>query len=368
MEHMARPEPAPRAPRPGRRARRLLAVTAIAVLLSGCTVRDITAAPAAGGYDVFLPEVTSADAGLREDFEKTPQETHDFWSDPNKLKDADGMQFQTPDNNLPTGSGDPATGAYLAATAPMPATPQGYGDVSQAKVYDRSGLGASTFGRLYVTFDGTNVNVCSATVVNSSTQSVVITAAHCAMTTDGTKKIAQSALFVPGDRGDMAETPFGRWAAVSVYVPQQFADNARTDANGMLTSTGGWNYDFAFLTMEKQNGSTLQQATGGQGIAFGVPVDTLTQIGYPTGPPYDGSDEYLCASTSYSSNWQGGYTHPCTMTQGASGGGWLSGMDRPSGTGYVVGVTSTIDPNGNTNAPVLGQTALSLYQQADGGR
>ena len=55
------------------------------------------------------------------------------------------------------------------------------------------------------------------------------------------------------------------------------------------------------------------------------------------------------------------------MTQGSSGGGWLTKYDAASGTGYVVGVTSTVMLNTSTaNASVLGQTALNLYRDLDG--
>ncbi|SJM67332.1 hypothetical protein FM112_12465 [Gulosibacter sp. 10] len=343
---------------------------AAAVALTGCATSNVEGVPSADGYAPYLPEVYSADSGLREDFESTPQESHDFWSDPDKLEDAEGMEFEQPDNSLPPGPGDPATGAYLPATASMPSSPQGYGTVSEAEVFDREGLGASTFGRLYFTFDGVDLNVCSATVVNSTSGSIVATAAHCVVSTDGQGTLADKVIFVPGDRNDMQEAPYGSWAAVSVSVPQEFVDKAITDEQGYLQSDEGWNYDFAFIKMEEQNGQTIQEVTGGQGIAFGVPVETLTQIGYPTAPPYDGREEYMCASTSFRSNWQGGYTHDCTMTQGASGGGWLADYDSASGTGYLVGVTSTITAGQNggqdTNTPVLGQTALNLYEELDG--
>ncbi|MGO1544481.1 MAG: trypsin-like serine peptidase [Gulosibacter sp.] len=341
--------------------------TAAALLMSGCAVTDVQGETSAGGYAPYLPEVRSDDAGLREDFEATPQESHDFWSDPEKLEDAEGMEFQSPDNSLPPGPGDPATGAYLPASATMPSDPTGYGTVATAEVFDRNGLGASTFGRLYFTFDGQMLNVCSATIVNSDSGSIVVTAAHCVVTTDGTGTVAQSVIFVPGDRNDAQEQPHGMWAATSVSVPQQFVDGAITDDQGYLQSDEGWNYDFAFLKMEEKDGQTIQEVAGAQGIAFGVPVDTLTQIGYPSAGEFDGREEYMCASTSFTSNWQGGYTHDCNMTQGASGGGWLSDYDQETGTGYVVGVTSTISTGiPDTNSPVLGQTALNLYNELDG--
>lgn len=349
-----------------RRLTALVAVFATGVLLAGCAVTDLDVQASEAGYDPFLPEVHLPDSGLREEFASTPQESHDFWSDPDKLENAEGMEFQTPENGLPPGPGDPATGAYKPATTAMPSNAQGYGVISDAAVYDRAGLGASTFGRLYFTFDNVYLNVCSATVINSNSGDIIVTAAHCVVSTDGKGTLAQSVVFVPGDRNDAQEQPYGMWAAVSVAVPQEFVDNAITDDQGMLQSEKGWNYDFAFIKLEERGGQSIQDVTGAQGVAFGVPVSTLTQVGYPSAPPYDGREEYVCASTSFSSNWQGGYTHKCTMTQGSSGGGWLTSFDRTAGNGFVVGVTSTVSMGTNqANSPVLGQTALDLYNGID---
>lgn len=354
--------------RPRGRAALAAVVALTTAALSGCAVSNIDASSSDNGYSPFLPEVHSDDSGLRQEFEATPQESHEFWSDPERRDNAEGMDYQTPDNGLPPGPGDPATGAYLSATEAMPADPQGYGDVSDAEVFDRAGLGASTFGRLYFTFDGGDTYVCSATVVNSTSGSIIATAAHCAAQTDGSGQLAQSMYFIPGDRDNGRETPYGTWAATEMVVPQQFIDGAITDDSGMLTSEEGWNYDFAFIKLEEQNGQTIQEVTGAQGIAFGVPVDYLTQVGYPSAAPYDGTEEYMCASTQFQSNWQGGYAHSCTMTQGSSGGGWLSDYDATTGTGYLVGVTSTVDEiRGTANTPVLGQTALDLYTDLDEG-
>ena len=350
-----------------RRVGALLATLVAGALLAGCAITDLDVRASADGYTPFLPEVRSDDSGLREEFQLTPQESHDFWSDRGRLEDAKGMEFQTPENGLPPGAGDPATGAYRPATTAMPAAAQGYGVVTEAEVYDRNGLGASTFGRLYSLFEGDQLFVCSATVVNSGSGDIVVTAAHCVMELDGSQRLAQSVMFVPGDRNDAQEAPHGMWAAVEVAVPKEFADHALTETDGTIISDRGWTHDYAFLRMEEKGGQSIQDATGGQGIAFGIPITTLTQIGYPAAPPYDGREEYMCASVEYTSNNQGGYSHGCTMTPGSSGGGWLTGFDAASGTGYLIGVTSSaLKARPVTTAAVLGQDALDLYTQLDG--
>ena len=340
----------------------IAAAVLVAVCLAGCTP-SIEVVPSSRGYQLFVPGVESADTGLRNDFESTPQQTHDFWSDPGSADGAEGIDTD-PGGASGPGAGDPANGTVIPATETMPDTPTGYGDVSDATRYDRSGLGAGTFGRLYFTFDGVELFVCSATVVNSDSADIIVTAAHCVMRLDGSQRIASNMLFVPGDRNNMEEAPFGAWAAISVSVPTAFAENARSEGDGTV-SLAGWNYDFAFVKLEEHDGQSIQEVTGGQGIAFGYDPAALTQLGYPSAPPYDGTDQYYCASTSFQTNAQGGYSHPCSMTQGSSGGAWLADYDVPSGTGLVLGVTST-GGDGVANCTVLGQTAYDLYRDIDG--
>lgn len=246
---------------------------------------------------------------------------------------------------------------------PTPAaeSANGFGDIPEAVPYDRAGLGAATYGRLYFEVAGSTY-VCSATVVNSTSGNVVVTAAHCVMALDGSGTPATNVVFVPGDAGNGASQPYGIWAATEFLVPQNFIDNARADEKGRVSGTG-WTTDFAFLVMEEKNGQSIQDVTGGQGIAFGVPVQAITQIGYPSAPPFDGSDEYMCASTNWSQSSAGGYSHLCDMTQGSSGGAWNAYYDKGLGAGYVVAVNST-GGNDVSNGSILGRQALELYREA----
>lgn len=344
-----------------RRATAVLPLALALLALTGCT--GVTAVPSAGGYAPYAPPAGEEPVSLRDTFDSTVQETHDYWSDPGMFAGADGLEYTTPDNGISVGASDPATGAYFPPTTPTPAaeTSNGFGDVPQAVPYDRAGLGASTYGRLYMDFDGSQF-VCSATVVNSNSRDVVVTAAHCLVALDGSGKPATSVVFVPGDADNGQSQPYGVWAAVDYLVPQDFVDNARADESGRV-SGDGWASDFGFLVMEEKNGQSIQDVTGGEGIAFGVPVQSLTQIGYPSAPPFDGSNEFMCASTQWTQSWSGGYSHLCNMTQGSSGGAWNAYYDTVLGAGYVVAVNSTGD-DVSANGCVLGQRALELYRQA----
>ena len=355
------------APRAARRrtVRTTLVALAAVALLGGCAVSP-HAVPSAGGYAPNLPPVEGTEVTIREDFSSTPEETHEFWSDPTMFEGGTGVQYAPPENGISGGQGDPATGAYVAPTTPTPATESenAYGDIPNGQLYGREGLGASTFGRLYLEYDS-GIGLCSATVVSSKNRSVVATAAHCLTNWDESGNIThpKSAMFVPADRNDAKEAPYDKWAAKSWLMPQNFLDNAKLNPDGTVTGSG-WTTDFAFLIMEEKHGKRIQDVTGGQGIAFGVPVQKLTQIGYPSAAPYDGKDEYFCASTSWKQGWASGYDHKCDMTPGSSGGAWLAYYDKAIGAGYVVAVNSTGD-RVNAEGSILGQGALALYQQAE---
>lgn len=341
----------------------IVVMLVMALALTGCV--SVSAIPSAGGYDPYAPPVEGEAVALRDDFESSPQETHDFWSNPDLFESAEGIQYTTPDNGISAGAGDPATGAFVPPTVPSPATENSnhYGDVPTGEVYDRTGLGGTALGRLYMQFDGDRMGVCSASVVNSKSGNVVATAAHCLVDFENNMAPPKSVVFIPADRNNGQEQPFGQWAAVQYLIPQYFIDNASVNPNGNVTGSG-WTMDHAFLVMEEQNGKSIQDVTGGMGIAFGVPVEKLVQVGYPTAAPYDGTDEFFCSSTRWVQGWAAGYQHQCDMSPGSSGGAWLAYYDNALGAGYVVAVNSTGD-NVTAEGSILGQGALDLYQQAE---
>jgi hypothetical protein len=54
------------------------------------------------------------------------------------------------------------------------------------------------------------------------------------------------------------------------------------------------------------------------------------------------------------------------MTQGSSGGAWLSGFDPATGTGVITSVSSFkyADDGGTMYGPYFGATVRKLYEQA----
>lgn len=233
-----------------------------------------------------------------------------------------------------------------------------------AKNYDNApGLARSTTGVLFTSFDDGTNGRCSATVVNSESKNVIVTAAHCLHDVKSPRKPTGS-LFVPAYKP--GDEPYGRWAAVSFSLPSQFAPTARENERGIIGD--GWRYDFAFLSVESKDGTHIQDVTGGMGIAFGVPVENYINIGYPSEKPWTGDERLYCSHDSWQAGYLGSFMSQCTMTSGSSGGPARAGFDKDTGWGYVIGVNRTMlrhEPFWN-EATSLGEVAKQLYEQEGG--
>ena len=337
---------------------------AVTVLIAGCTaVKSGTPLAGPSTSDVAGGLKNAKPVDLRTSFNETQQSVNDYWNS-DRIKNARPRQ---PAENGSGGSTvtDEPTGIKVDPTdGPLGAIPHSTGQVSDGRPWSKVGLTRPTLGRLYFQSGGEN-HVCSASVVNSSSGTLVATAAHCVWDTQGGTGWSSNFMFVPADENNLGVTPFGKWVPEFAYAPPQFRQNAFADDMG--AQGDGWAYDIAFLRMRPQNGKTIEQALGGQGIAFGIPAEGLTVIGYPTAPPFDGKVERFCASATWKNGYQKDYLIDCVMTPGSSGGGWFTRLDLNRGAGYLVSVTS-IGSNRGVMGAQLGKVAHDLYQQADAGR
>ncbi|MBI9115705.1 trypsin-like serine peptidase [Sanguibacter suaedae] len=367
-----------RSPRSSTRARpRARSTAALSALLGllvvGCAPA-VTGDAVAGAKNSSIGAPISTDTvSLRHDYDSTPQEVNDYWTD-ERRGDAEGRDPSPGDGRADGGTDqpdgldgrpDPATGVVVHPTsgAVSPDGPQ-LPDSDAGDVFDATGLAESTQGRLYVSFpDGDYV--CSGTVVSAAGRNVVATAAHCLWDFTGDAGWGAMVLFVPDDADDMASAPYGYWSAEAAFGPQEFADLAKIADDGSITGEG-WAYDFAFLTMAPDDsGQEIQDVTGGQGITFGTPTEELVVIGYPSAPPFDGRSQRYCSSSRYFTSLRGAFGIDCAMTQGSSGGGWLTDYDPQSGSGYLVATTS-FGASGSMGGIPLGASALQLYTDAGG--
>lgn len=185
----------------------------------------------------------------------------------------------------------------------------------------------SANGRLFGTFRGVGGYSCSATVVNSASRNVVLTAGHC-----------------------LHDLELG-WARRVVFVPA-YLDNARpfgTWSAGRKVVTRGWfrtqNFhgDYGAVKLSSPSGA-VGDVVGEIGLTWNQPREQLFQaIGYPFNR---GRTELMwnCISTSAGpdpldrTRGQADTGIGCDMGGGSSGGGWT--IRDGQGVPYVNGVTS----------------------------
>jgi V8-like Glu-specific endopeptidase len=190
---------------------------------------------------------------------------------------------------------------------------------------------------------------CTATVVDSPSGNLVVTAAHCLSGRTG-----QSLAFVPEYHSGKA--PLGVWT-----VQRTFVDTAWTKANDP-------DHDFAFLVVHRAGTrSTLQALTGAERLTSArSPGKRATVVGYPSS-----------ADTAIScTNWLLAFTatqleFDCDgYTNGTSGSALVVDLDAASGLGTVVGVIGGYEEGGATPSVSYAATfqtaAQALYQEATG--
>ena len=106
---------------------------------------------------------------------------------------------------------------------------------------------------------------------------------------------------------------------------------------------------------------------GGQQIGFGDRAAAEAVFGYPSEPPYTGRSLDYCQGTlqpdPFGTQDEG---IACAMTEGGSGGPWLSDFDPRTGLGVITGVT-TFRYSGQDRilySADLGPVAQALYKRA----
>lgn len=344
--------------------------TLVVLTLAACG-RTIDGEARTGDVPPVGAEVAYDEVGLKEAFGESPQEVERYW----QAQDPSGSKAEAFGPNDTAGPKDVPTDFFMPPTTtatPLAEAGSGMGEESAAPTFPMAGLVASTTGQLYLRM-GADSYRCSATVVNSLTQDLVLTAAHCLVDTSGQGRPVSHVLFVPGATDNSGTGPYGAWTATEVYIPEQFTATARSTDQGL---TGrGWSYDFAFLrTARNASGRPIQRVTGGQGIGFGIPTGSLVALGYPATAPFDGASERYCATTQPSTETT---TEPtrlrmrCAMTSGASGGSWIARYNATMGAGYVVAATSTaVSEPGHASESIqampLGAVAHQLFIEAGG--
>ncbi|MFJ9032337.1 trypsin-like serine peptidase [Streptomyces sp. NPDC102274] len=239
---------------------------------------------------------------------------------------------------------------------------------------------AAEAGKLF--FDGPEGSmVCSATVVEDPAHpgksNLVWTAGHC-VHAGKTGGWYRNLAFVPSynnsglSMADLETAPKEQIAPEGVW----WADWAQTSeqwiSQGASTGGQGAPYDFAVIHVTPEKGGTgksLEETVGAAlPVEFNAPatpqIDAMTATGYPAAPPYDGQQLFQCEDKpgrlSLTADDPTMYRVGCTMTGGASGGGWVA--NGADGKPALVSNTS-IGPvtAGWLAGPRLGDVAKGVY-------
>src|SRR5690242_18212888 len=201
--------------------------------------------------------------------------------------------------------------------------------------------------------DNLGDHYCSASVIDSPAGTMVLTAAHCVASGDGTP--ARTGMsFVPGYH-DHTE-PYGAWTVTAAAVDDTWRDHADP------------NHDVAFLTVTRNGSPPIEQITGGYHLVVDPgSTTTVDALGYPDTadtPTQRSGTTIRLSATQLQLNAHGLY-------DGTSGGPWLRHENSDATADRdVIAVTGGymqggVDPD-TSYATYLGDDAAALFRRAGG--
>jgi V8-like Glu-specific endopeptidase len=215
----------------------------------------------------------------------------------------------------------------------------------------RTSAGALRVGALFE-HDASGAHFCTASVVSSPGEDLLITAAHCISDGNGSG-YKSDIVFIP-DYDDGA-TPYGIWTPARLLVAPQWADSADPD------------YDVGFIVLQPHNGQNIQQLLGADQLGYDTGYQYLVRV---TGYPSSAGTPISCVNwTSMQSATQ--LSFDCAgYTGGTSGSPWVTGFDPRTRTGTIVGVIGGYQQGGDTPSvsysAYFGSGVQQLYQLATG--
>jgi V8-like Glu-specific endopeptidase len=191
---------------------------------------------------------------------------------------------------------------------------------------------------------------CTASVVSSPGQDLLITAAHCINDGKGAG-YNSDIVFIPDYRD--GQEPYGAWTPAKLLVAPQWASSADPD------------YDVGFVVLQPRNGLHIQQVLGGNRL---VTDSRYLYLVHVTGYPDSANSPITCVNwTSRQSGTQ--LRFECSgYTGGTSGSPWVTNFSPLSRTGRIVGVIGGYQQGGDTPSVSysvrFGQAIQQLYKQA----
>ncbi|TDC79905.1 trypsin-like serine peptidase [Streptomyces hainanensis] len=225
----------------------------------------------------------------------------------------------------------------------------------------------ATVGKIIWDAGGGRLGLCSGAVVDAPNGSVVATAAHCARTRENPDP-PREAWFVPGyDHDDDSYREDG-WRIASWHTPEGW-DVTRETVEVLP-------HDYAFLTLAKKDGRTVQEAWGANRLVFEPVAEgrRVAVLGYPAVDPYDGESLRYCEGDTdvlgpgeaQEPNVGGLVLDDCDLTAGSSGGPWIQDFSADGQSGTVVAVMSVGSADGHVVGRPFPEEARELFAAAGG--
>ncbi len=203
-------------------------------------------------------------------------------------------------------------------------------------------------GRIFATIPKVGNVSCTGSVINTETDSFVLTASHCIWA----QGFFTNVTFVPGYHD--GQSPFGQFPATRLSIPSLVAQGFQLPN------------DHGAIEVAPSGGRTVEDTVGALGIAlFQPPHQTWRAYGYPAEPPFDGETLETCGGRTAAEDIRlapRGVGIECDMTGGSSGGPWtIRGNLVASNTGY----TDAEDFPGILFGPQFAHSAAELYYPAE---
>jgi|GEM_PF-1644384 len=335
---------------PNRVTPRLVVALAAAAALAGGTIamtevaqaKDQVARAAAGqsehlASDEHAGDRTARDAGTVHVIGPAAQRlARSYWT-AGRMDTATGSGL--------AGSGPARSGGTGGGPSAAQAVPPGTPDATQFS-------GVPTVGALFYTQAGRN-HFCTASVVNSTVGSLVLTAAHCVYANG---RYARNMEFIPGYNG--GPVPDGIWPVTQITV----AGSWRSAQNPDL--------DIAFLDVAPPPDAVgpIQSVTGALRMAFALPdAQHITVIGYND----TAQRPVICVTKSFRFRADQMEFYCRGFSYGTSGGPWILDYRGGQGTGTVYGVIGGYEQGGDVSwasfSAALERPAQELLAQAEAG-
>lgn len=204
--------------------------------------------------------------------------------------------------------------------------------------------------------DASGNHFCTASVVDSPGQDLLITAAHCIHGGRGSG-YRNDIVFIPAYRDGVE--PFGVWTVARLVVAPQWATSSDPD------------YDVGFVVLRSHDGENIEDVLGANRLGTSGQDAQGPYLVHVTGYPDSENAPITCVNwTSRQSRTQlrfdcGGFTG------GTSGSPWVTRFSPRSRTGTIVGVIGGYEQGGDTPSVSysvrFGAAVRNLYQQAIGG-